>query len=264
MLMRSTDPFRDFDRLAQQLLGAGTTSRPAVMPMDAWRQGDTFVVEFDLPGVRPGDARHRRRAQRADGQGRALAGRTGTGRCWPPNDRPGCSAAQLVLGDNVDLEHVKADYESGVLRLTIPVAEKAKPRKIEVSTGRRPNGPRSRPDHPARPFAGASTMTTDPIRPSGARVAGATGAVTHGTPTQEPALESWVDLLLADEEWVRREFEDIVAAGWGGAVPPSPAPIQGTRWPRRPGHDDRPTPVHPPKQTHLDDHTQPCQRAPPD
>ena len=53
MLMRSTDPFRDFDRLAQQLLGAGTTSRPAVMPMDAWRQGDTFVVEFDLPGVRP-------------------------------------------------------------------------------------------------------------------------------------------------------------------------------------------------------------------
>ena len=53
MLMRSTDPFRDFDRLAQQLLGAGTTSRPAVMPMDAWRQGDSFVVEFDLPGVRP-------------------------------------------------------------------------------------------------------------------------------------------------------------------------------------------------------------------
>ena len=53
MLMRSTDPFRDFDRLAQQLLGAGTTSRPTVMPMDAWRQGDSFVVEFDLPGVRP-------------------------------------------------------------------------------------------------------------------------------------------------------------------------------------------------------------------
>ena len=52
MLMR-TDPFREFDRLAQQLLGAGTTSRPAVMPMDAWREGDTFVLEFDLPGVRP-------------------------------------------------------------------------------------------------------------------------------------------------------------------------------------------------------------------
>src|SRR5918997_1434810 len=52
MLMR-TDPFRDLDRLTQQLFGAGTTSRPAVMPMDAWREGDTFVVEFDLPGVRP-------------------------------------------------------------------------------------------------------------------------------------------------------------------------------------------------------------------
>jgi HSP20 family protein len=52
MLMR-TDPFREFDRLTQQLLGAGTTSRPAVMPMDAWREGETFVVEFDLPGVQP-------------------------------------------------------------------------------------------------------------------------------------------------------------------------------------------------------------------
>ena len=50
MLMR-TDPFREFDRLAQQLIGAGTTSRPAVMQMDAWREGDTFVLEFDLPGV---------------------------------------------------------------------------------------------------------------------------------------------------------------------------------------------------------------------
>ena len=52
MLLRSTDPFRDFDRLASQLLGTGgTTNRPAVMPMDAWREGDRFVIEFDLPGV---------------------------------------------------------------------------------------------------------------------------------------------------------------------------------------------------------------------
>ena len=49
MLLRTTDPFRDFDRLTQQLLG--TTSRPAVMPMDAWREGDVFHLEFDLPGV---------------------------------------------------------------------------------------------------------------------------------------------------------------------------------------------------------------------
>ena len=52
MLLRTTDPFRDFDRLASQLLGSsGTTNRPAVMPMDAWREGDSFVIEFDLPGV---------------------------------------------------------------------------------------------------------------------------------------------------------------------------------------------------------------------
>ncbi len=134
MLMRSTDPFRDFDRLAQQLLGAGTTSRPAVMPMDAWRQGDSFVVEFDLPGVRPEtlDIDVERnvltvRAERppANGDWEMLA-----------TERPtGLFSRQLVLGDNVDLEHVKADYQSGVLRLTIPVAEKAKPRKIEITTG---------------------------------------------------------------------------------------------------------------------------------
>jgi len=134
MLMRSTAPFRDFDRLAQQLLGAGTTSRPAVMPMDAWRQGDSFVVEFDLPGVRPEtldiDVERnvltvRAERPRTNGDWEMLAA-----------ERPtGLFSRQLVLGDNVDLEHVKADYDSGVLRLTIPVAEKAKPRKIEITTG---------------------------------------------------------------------------------------------------------------------------------
>jgi HSP20 family protein len=134
MLIRSNDPFRDFDRLAQQLLGAGTTSRPAVMPMDAWRQGDSFVVEFDLPGVRPEtldiDVERNVLTVRAE--------RTPANGDWEmlANERPtGLFSRQLVLGDNVDLEHVQADYEAGVLRLTIPVAEKAKPRKIEISTG---------------------------------------------------------------------------------------------------------------------------------
>ena len=68
MLMR-TDPFRDLDRFAQQMLGTdGTLARPSVMPMDAWRDGDTFHVEFDLPGVDPGLDRPRRRAQRRHGQ----------------------------------------------------------------------------------------------------------------------------------------------------------------------------------------------------
>jgi HSP20 family protein len=132
MLMR-TDPFREFDRLAQQLLGTGTTSRPAVMPMDAWREGDTFVVEFDLPGVRPEtlDIDVERnvltiRAERpaSNGDWEMLAA-----------ERPtGLFSRQLVLGDNLDLDHVKADYDAGVLKLTIPVAEKAKPRKIEIGT----------------------------------------------------------------------------------------------------------------------------------
>ena len=132
MLMHS-DPFREFDRLAQQLLGAGTTSRPAVMPMDAWRQGDTFVLEFDLPGVRPEsvDIDVERnvltvRAERPTGNGdwELLAA-----------ERPsGLFSRQLVLGDNLDLENIDATYDAGVLRLKIPVAEKAKPRKIEVTT----------------------------------------------------------------------------------------------------------------------------------
>ncbi len=133
MLMR-TDPFRDFDRLAQQVLGSGTTTRPAVMPMDAWRQGDTFVIEFDLPGVQPDtvdiDVERNVLTLRAE-----RSARNGD---WEmlANERPtGLFSRQLVLGDNLDLERIEAAYDAGVLRLVVPVAERAKPRKIEVSTG---------------------------------------------------------------------------------------------------------------------------------
>ena len=132
MLMR-TDPFRDFDRLAQQLMGVGTTSRPAVMPMDAWREGDTFVLEFDLPGVRP-------ETVDIDVERNVLtikAERPARNGDWEmlASERPrGLFSRQLVLGDNLDLEHVRADYDAGVLRLQVPVAEKAKPRKIEIAT----------------------------------------------------------------------------------------------------------------------------------
>lgn len=133
MLLRSTDPFRDFDRLTSQLLGTGgTTNRPAVMPMDAWRQGDEFVLEFDMPGVSREniDIDVERnvvtvRAERVPGNGdwqRLASERT-----------HGQFSRQLVLGDNLDLDRIDAAYDNGVLRLVIPVAEKAKPRKIEVS-----------------------------------------------------------------------------------------------------------------------------------
>jgi HSP20 family protein len=133
MLLRTTDPFRDFDRLASQLFGVGgTTNRPAVMPMDAWREGDQFVIEFDLPGVNRDsiDIDVERnvltvRAERVAGNGdwqRLASERT-----------HGQFSRQLVLGDNLDLSRVEAGYDNGVLRLVVPVAEKAKPRKIEVA-----------------------------------------------------------------------------------------------------------------------------------
>ena len=131
MLLRTTDPFRDFDRLTQQLLG--TTSRPAAMPMDAWREGDRFVIEFDLPGVS-------RESIDLDVERNVLtvrAERVARTTEWEPlaTERTrGAFSRQLVLGDNLDLDRIEATYDDGVLRLVVPVAEKAKPRKIEVGS----------------------------------------------------------------------------------------------------------------------------------
>src|SRR3954470_15223254 len=131
MLMR-TDPFRELDRIAQQLVGAGTTSRPVVMPMDAWREGDVFVLEFDLPGVAPDtldiDIERNVMTIRAE-----RPARNGDWEMLASERSTGLFSRQLVLGDNLDLEKVQADYRDGVLKLTVPVAEKAKPRKIEVT-----------------------------------------------------------------------------------------------------------------------------------
>jgi HSP20 family protein len=128
MLMR-TDPFRDLDRLTQHVLG--TAARPAVMPMDAWRQGEEIVVEFDLPGINEDslDLDIERnvvtvRAERPD---------VDPGREMLATERPrGVFSRQLVLGENLDTDKIDASYDGGVLRLRIPVAEKAKPRKIAI------------------------------------------------------------------------------------------------------------------------------------
>lgn len=131
MLLRNADPFRDFDRMAAQLLG--TTNRPAVMPMDAWRQGDDFVIEFDLPGVSA-------ESIDLDVERNVLtvkAERVARNGDWEmlASERPrGTFTRQLVLGDNLDLGRISATFEDGVLRLLVPVAEKAKPRKIEISS----------------------------------------------------------------------------------------------------------------------------------
>ncbi len=132
MLMR-TDPFHELDRLTQQVFGtSGTMARPSVMPMDAWREGDTFHIEFDLPGVdldsidldveRNVVVVKAERPPRTD-DAELLAA-----------ERPrGVFSRQLILGDNLDTQRIEANYDGGVLTLTIPVAEEAKPRKIAIS-----------------------------------------------------------------------------------------------------------------------------------
>ena len=133
MLVR-TDPFRELDRLTQQVFGTlGTVSRPTGMPIDAWREGEEFVAEFDLPGVDPATVdldvernvltvRAERPALKSDGE--VLVA-----------ERPrGVFSRQLILGDNLDTDKITAHYHAGVLTLRIPVAEKARPRKIAIKT----------------------------------------------------------------------------------------------------------------------------------
>lgn len=135
MLVRSTDPFREFDRLTQQLLGRnGTLAHPAVMPMDAWREKDVFRIEFDLPGVDPSsiDLDVERNVVTVKAERPALDNNVERLAAERPR---GTFSRQLVLGDNLDTENITANYEAGVLSLEIPVAEAAKPRKIEVGGG---------------------------------------------------------------------------------------------------------------------------------
>jgi len=138
MLMR-TDPFRELDRLTQQMLGSGTGtwSKPAAMPMDAYRSGDEFVVCFDLPGVAP-DAIEldiERNVLTVKAERRPLP--NGGNVEMQVSERPlGVFSRQLFLGESLDTDHIAAEYEAGVLTLRIPVAEKAKPRRIEIGGDR--------------------------------------------------------------------------------------------------------------------------------
>ncbi|MEU0254814.1 Hsp20/alpha crystallin family protein [Streptomyces sp. NPDC006184] len=132
MLMR-TDPFREFDRLAQQVLGAN--ARPAAMPMDAYRSGDDFLVHFDLPGIDPEsiqlDVERNVLNVRAERRGAAPEGAE-----MLVAERPtGTFTRQLFLGETLDTERIDASYDAGVLTLRIPVAEQAKPRRIQISGG---------------------------------------------------------------------------------------------------------------------------------
>ena len=130
MLMR-TDPFRDLDRWAQQAFG--TRTRPTVMPMDAYRHDDEFTVHVDLPGVDPSsiDLTIERNVLNVSAE-----------RQWQPAEedqvvaaeRPhGTFSRQLLLGEGLDGERVEASYDNGVLTVVIPVAERTKARRVQVS-----------------------------------------------------------------------------------------------------------------------------------
>ena len=130
MLMRF-DPFREFDRLTQQVWGGRNTA----VPMDAYRSGDQFVVHFDLPGVDPAsiDLTVQKNVLTITAQ-----------RTWQPGEGSeviaserlhGSFSRQLFLGESLDVDQIQANYEHGVLTLTIPVAAQAKPRKVEITSG---------------------------------------------------------------------------------------------------------------------------------
>ena len=130
------DPFRELDRMTEQLLGAqsGTARAPRFMPMDLYRSGDHYVLHADLPGVDPGsidvNVENNTMTIRAERSGRSEEGVQ-----WIGSERPiGTFQRQLALGDGIASDHIAATYENGVLTVTIPVAERAKARRVEVST----------------------------------------------------------------------------------------------------------------------------------
>lgn len=126
-----TDPFREMDRLVNSVLRQAPAA--TAMPLDLYRTGESFVAQIDLPGVDPStidvDVEDRTltiRAERKSVSGDDVQ--------WLSHERPtGTFARQLVLGNGLALDRIDADYADGVLTLTIPVAEEAKPRKIHVS-----------------------------------------------------------------------------------------------------------------------------------
>jgi HSP20 family protein len=133
MALMRYDPFRELDRLSERLWGSLT--RPVLLPMDAYRHGEDFVVKLDLPGIDPSSVE-------VSVEQNVLTVKAE--RNWIPAEgdevlvaeRPqGSFSRQLFLGENLDTEHVSASYDAGVLTITIPVHEAAKPRRIEITTG---------------------------------------------------------------------------------------------------------------------------------
>ncbi len=128
MLMRF-DPFQE---LSRRQAVTGTRRQPASMPMDAYREGDLVHVWMDVPGVNPDDL---------DVTVEKSSLTVTANRGWEPNEdmvvlagerAQGTFSRTISLGENLDTEGLEASYGDGVLHMTIPVADKAKPRKVEI------------------------------------------------------------------------------------------------------------------------------------
>ena len=137
MALVRSDPYRDVDRLFQQLWNAQQSgARPLAMPMDAYRKDDSFLLQLDLPGIAPDSieltvednvltiSAERPVPDKGESVESVIAERTF-----------GTFTRQVVLGKTLDSERIEASYEGGVLTVAIPVAEQAKPRRIEVAVG---------------------------------------------------------------------------------------------------------------------------------
>jgi HSP20 family protein len=125
------DPFQDFDRLTRQMLGTGRG--PRSMPMEAYRRGDQFFIHLDLPGVNPDDVD-------LTVERNVLSVRAERRSFWQEGDDvvvdetpQGTFSRQLFVGDNLDAGRLEASFDQGILTLTIPVAEQAKPRKVQIA-----------------------------------------------------------------------------------------------------------------------------------
>jgi HSP20 family protein len=130
--MADFDPIRELDRFASAILGQRSGMR--LMPIDLFREGDHYIVHADLPGIDPGsvdiDVDGQLLTIRAE---RTVRGREGV--AWLAREREGGTfLRQLTLGQGIDTEHISATYSNGVLAVTIPVSERARPRRIPVAT----------------------------------------------------------------------------------------------------------------------------------
>lgn len=128
------DPFRELDRMASAL----TDSRqgPRLMPMDLYRDGDHYVLAADLPGIDPGSVDIDVDGQLLTIRAERTMASAGDVKWLAQERRGGSFLRQLSLGQGIDTDRIAATYENGVLTVTIPVSERAKPRKVEVTTSR--------------------------------------------------------------------------------------------------------------------------------